>query len=43
MKESKSLFIACLLLTIKNNFFGGYLCSKTSTTGKTVVGFPDSG
>ena len=43
MKEAKSLFIASLLLTIKNNFLKGYLCVKTSIMGKPVVGFSDSG
>ena len=43
MKETKSPLIASLLLTIKNNFSEGYLCSETSTMGKPVVGFPDSG
>ena len=43
MKEAKSPLIASPLLTIKNNFSEGYLCSETSTMGKTVVGFSDSG
>ena len=43
MKEIKSPLIASLLLTIKNNFSEGYSCLKTSTMGKTVVGFSDSG
>ena len=43
MKEAKSPLIASLLLTIKNNFSEGYLCSETSTMGKPAAGFPDGG
>ena len=43
MKETKSPLIASLLLTIKNNFSERYSYVKMPTTGKTVVGFPDSG
>ena len=43
MKEAKSPLITRLLLTIKNNFSEGYTCVKTSTMGKPVVGFSDSG